>query len=100
MKDKFNSAQKAETFDFIISEYFKNGSGALGKGDIDLIFYHALTQYSNLNESHKTDYELSKMLQITQARVRSLKIKQDLNMPLWTNRPFRKYFWKKHSLQD
>jgi len=78
MKDKFTSNKKAEAFDFIISEYFKNGFGALGKGDIDLIFYHALTQYGNLDETQKTDYELSKMLQITQARVRSLKIKQGL----------------------
>ncbi len=63
MKDKFNSAKKVEAFDFIImNEYFKNGFGALGKGDIDLIFYHALTQYGNINESHKTDYERSKML--------------------------------------
>lgn len=78
MKEKFNNDKKAQAFDFIISEYFKNGFGALGKGDIDLIFYHALTQFGNLNEHQKTDYELSKMLQITQSRVRSLKVKQGL----------------------
>ncbi|MEI6678770.1 MAG: hypothetical protein WCL21_09195 [Mariniphaga sp.] len=76
MKENFEDRDKIEAFNFIIDEYFSHGFGTLTKGDIEVIFFSALNKYSNI--TLKGDYELSKLLKITQARVRNLKIKDGL----------------------
>lgn len=59
--------------DFILSNYLKSGFGTLNKSEIDLIFFSALFQFADAENS--SDYALSKHLHITQQRVRNLKEK-------------------------
>jgi hypothetical protein len=66
--------EKALTF--VCDEYFKNGFGSLSKTDIDLIFFTLVMRHCHKQDA--SDYTLSKLLQITQGRVRSLKVKMGL----------------------
>lgn len=76
MKLSFNPESKAAGFDFLIAGYFQAGFGSLTKSDIDLLFFALINKYANLED--KSDYALSKLLQISQSRVRNLKIKNGL----------------------
>jgi hypothetical protein len=76
MKEKFDDSNKSCAFDFIIEEYFKLGFGTLNKSEIDLLFFSALLKYGDIVDT--SDYSLSKLLQITQSRVRNLKVKNGL----------------------
>ena len=76
MKEKFSKENKIKAFDFILEEYFKQGFGSMTKGDIDLLFFSAINKYSSLKD--KSDYSLSKILKITQTRIRNLKVKEGL----------------------
>ncbi len=76
MKEKFIASKKSNAFDFIIEEYFKLGFGTLNKSEIDLLFFSALLKYGDISDN--SDYALSKLLQITQSRVRNLKVKDGL----------------------
>lgn len=76
MKELFDQENKILAFDFMLEEYFKAGFGTLGKSDLDLLFFSTLLKYARIND--ESDYALSKMLQITQRRVRNLKVKNCL----------------------
>ncbi len=73
---------KNEALDFIMSNCFKSGFGALSKTDIDLILFTAILKYSDDNK--KSDFELSKYLQITQQRIRNLREKASVKYPTLT----------------
>ena len=70
---------KNEALDFIMSNCFKSGFGALSKTDIDLILFTAILKYSDDNK--KSDFELCKYLQITQQRIRNLREKASVKYP-------------------
>ena len=72
----FDQEGKIKAFDFLFQEYFKAGFGTLSKSDIDLLFFSVLLAYGKIEDD--SDYSLSKSLQITQSRVRNLKIKNGL----------------------
>jgi hypothetical protein len=76
MKELFDQQSKVLAFDFMLEEYFKAGFGTLGKSDLDLLFFSTLLKYARIED--KSDYALSKTLEITQTRVRNLKIKNCL----------------------
>lgn len=65
--------KEKEAIEFLFSNCFKSGFGTLSKSEIDLILFTTILKYSS--HSNKTDYSLSKYLQITQNRIRSLKEK-------------------------
>lgn len=69
--------KKAIVLEFILEEYAKAGFCTLSKSDIDLIIFSALWQFSN-QLKEKSDYQISKKLQITQSKVRNLKEKMAL----------------------
>ncbi|MBD3383984.1 hypothetical protein GF407_03570 [candidate division KSB1 bacterium] len=76
MKERFIEKNKEDAFDFIIEEYFKAGFGTLNKSEVDLLFFSALMKYGELEDT--SDYAMSKLLQITQTRVRNFKVKDGL----------------------
>jgi hypothetical protein len=59
--------------DFITHYLFKQGFGVLSKSEIDLLLFASILKFDNT--LGKSDYELSKYFQISQARIRSLKEK-------------------------
>lgn len=86
-----NNQETALTF--IMDEYFKAGFGALNKSDIDLIFFTVLEFYGN--NSPKSDYSYSKLLGITQQRVRNFKEKSYLKFgTLKKNQYDEEQIWK------
>ena len=76
MVEHFTDKEKVLAFDFILEEYFKSGFASLSKSDIDLLFFTSLMKFGKIK--NKSDYDLSKLLRITQSRVRNLKIKNAL----------------------
>jgi hypothetical protein len=76
MKELFDQQSKVLAFDFMLEEYFKAGFGTLGKSDLDLLIFSTLLKYARIDDI--SDYALSKTLEITQTRVRNLKIKNCL----------------------
>ena len=71
-----SEGSEKEALKFIFSNCFKSGFGTLSKTEIDLILFCAVWQFSSLDD--KSDYSLSKYLQITQQRVRNLKEKSSV----------------------
>ncbi|MEX2410036.1 MAG: hypothetical protein WD607_01475 [Candidatus Paceibacterota bacterium] len=76
MKENYKKENKIKAFNFILDEYYMHGFGTMTKSDLDLLFFTVLNKYSKIED--KSDYALSKILKITQARVRNLKIKDGL----------------------
>lgn len=93
MKEIFIASKKSSAFDFIIGEYFKLGFGSLNKSEIDLIFFSALLKYGDIGDT--SDYALSKLLKITQSRVRNLKVKNGLKYASIDKSSIEKFFLEK-----
>lgn len=76
---------KATAFDKIAQEYYAGNFGRMQKSDFEtLLFSIYLDQIFNLSKDDPfsyNDYELSKSLGISQSKVRTLKIKKELQYP-------------------
>ena len=80
-----DDASKANAFDKIAQEYYVGNFGRMQKSDFEtLLFSIYLEQILNSSKgspfSH-SDYEFSKSLGISQSRVRTLRIKKELQYP-------------------
>ena len=77
--------EKAEAFDKIASRYYFCNFGTTQKTDLDLLlFSEYLDRIQNQEDADPrsySDYTLSKYLGITQARIRSLKVRKELVYP-------------------
>lgn len=84
---------KAHCFDELASLFFDKNFSATSKSDIELLMFHFLME--RMISMHQTDgildyiacsdYNLSKILGITETRVRNLKIKKELAYPVKYN---------------
>lgn len=70
---KVVEGKEREFVDFITHYLFKQGFGVLSKSEIDLLFFASIIKFDDT--LGKSDYELSKYFQISQARIRALKEK-------------------------
>jgi hypothetical protein len=70
---KVVEGKETEFVDFITHYLFKQGFGVLSKSEIDLLFFASILKFDDT--LGKSDYELSKYFQISQARIRALKEK-------------------------
>ena len=70
---KVNEGKEVEFSNFLTTNLFKQGFGILSKSEIDLILFAAILRTDD--SINRSDYQLSKFLQISQARVRALKEK-------------------------
>jgi len=68
--------KRGEALSFILENYFKAGFGSLSKSDVDLIFFTAVIRFGEHKDD--SDYYYSKLLGITQQRVRNFKEKSYL----------------------
>ena len=90
--------EKAEMFDKLAMHFYRQNFGTFSKGDTELLMFNFLLEneirsHSDgavLNYNAVSDYKLSKILGITQQKVRNLKIKKQLIYPI-------EFDWK-HSL--
>ncbi len=82
----FSTEEKCNAFDRIADEYFQKNFGNMTKQDIELLLFDILLKNligtSPLIDYNKySNYKLSKLLGITEARVNNLKIKRELKYP-------------------
>lgn len=84
---------KAEAFDKIAQNYYNGNFGTMQKSDIDVlmfsIYWDKILEKSEEDWDTYSDYELSKVLGITQAKVSNLKVKKQLRYP------YLGFDWKK-----
>ena len=66
---KVNEGKEVEFSNFLTTNLFKQGFGVLSKSEIDLILFAAILRTDD--SINRSDYQLSKFLQISQARVRA-----------------------------
>lgn len=82
-----DSESKAEAFDLIAQNYYFGNFGTMQKSDFDVLMFSIyLERILDRSEKGKiqkeySDYELSKLLGITQSRIRTLKVKKELKYP-------------------
>ncbi|MUK32182.1 hypothetical protein GNP44_19145 [Aliivibrio fischeri] len=71
-----NIENKDSFVDLFLEHYLDRGFGSLSKSEIDTLVMHLLMEHSDLK--FKSNYELSLDLQITEARIKSIKHKAKL----------------------
>ncbi len=87
--------EKAEMFDILAEHFYCQNFGSFSKSDIELLMFHFLlekeiktnTNGAVLNYYAVSDYKLSKILGITQQKIKNLKIRKQLIYPI-------KFDWK------
>lgn len=92
-----SDTDKAEAFDEIAKQYYYGNFGRMQKTDFEtLLFSLYLERILNISEEDihtYSDYTLSKLLGITQAKVSNLKVKKELQYP------YEGFDWKKSFLR-
>ena len=71
----FSAQEKEAAFDAISSCFYEQNFSTLGKADFELLMFHILLQHLQTSNQPTDDYSISKLLGITQQRIRNLKIK-------------------------
>lgn len=89
--DDFTLDEKIKAFDEIADRFYKSNFGQASKADFELLMFSILLKKIVSDNSNRdgiidfnkcSDYQLSKILGITQQRVRNLKIKSQLVYPI------------------
>ena len=83
-----DDSSKAKAFDKIAAEYYAGNFGQMLKSDFETILFSIYIEQCLNLEVPYDDYILSRELGITQSRIRSLKIKKELQYP------YEKFDWK------
>ena len=83
-KDKFASE--------FINRYATRGFGAMNKNDFEVLIFDLLKKYGNLKE--KSNYEISRALQIPETKVRRLAYESDLKYSQLTEENISVAFFK------
>ena len=77
----FNTEEKAKAFDRIAERFYKRNFSTLSKTDMDtLMFDIYIEQLLDKGLPHD-DYNMSKALGISQSRIRTLKVRKELQYP-------------------
>ncbi len=93
-KDLFpDDSSKAKAFDQIAAEYYAGNFGQMLKSDFETMLFSIYIEQCLNFEVPYDDYRLSRELGITQSRIRSLKIKKELQYP------YDKFEWKEAFIQ-
>ena len=97
MFELYSEEKKAKLFDEITGHFFNRNFGSMSKSDYETLLFRIVLDYLREKESGRcSDYQMSKILGISQSRIRNLKIKAELVYP-------RKGFdedWKKAFTAD
>ena len=91
-EELFSLEDKAKAFDMLAQNYYFGNFGTMQKSDFDLlmfsIYLERILEKSEDEIETFSDYELSKLLGITQSRVSTLKVKKQLRYP------YKNFDWK------
>lgn len=88
-----DDSSKAKAFDKIAAEYYAGNFGRMLKSDFETMLFSIYIEQCLNFEVPYDDYLLSRELGITQSRIRSLKIKKELQYP------YEKFDWEKAFIQ-
>ena len=81
MQSTFKDKEKIALFDKIEKLYFDKNFGSTSKADLEILLFSVYIEHCIDNGEPYDDYTLSKVLGITQTRIRSLKEKKELKYP-------------------
>ena len=87
---EFTEQEKAKAFDNIAAHYYKGNFGSLSKSDLDVLLFTILIDHCRQDDLRTDDYTLSKLLGVTQSRIRTFKQKSQLQYP--TEMSWQSYF--------
>lgn len=73
-----SDSEKIEAFDRISECFLQQNFGSVGKSDLELMFFSIVIEHLLKHDLPHDDYSISKLLGITQQRVRNLKVKNQL----------------------
>ncbi len=76
--NNFTQPEKIAAFDQIAPYFFEQNFATFGKSDFELLMFHIFLEHLKTTDKPSDDYSISKILGITQQRVRSLKIRRCL----------------------
>ena len=80
-QDQWTTEEKARCFDTIAEMYYNRNFGKLSKADFEVLMFSILLEHCRGNNLDESDYALAVQLGITESRVRSLKVKKELQYP-------------------
>lgn len=81
MSSVFSEEEKQSAFDRIASRYYNRNFGMMSKTDFETLLFDIYIEHLLCNKLNFDDYSISKALGISQSKVRSLKIKKELQYP-------------------
>ena len=81
MNIDFTNDEIISAFNQISDRYFNRNFGMMSKADFETLLFHIYIEHLLNNNLNFDDYSISKDLGISQAKVRSLKIKKELQYP-------------------
>lgn len=77
----FTTIEKATAFDRVADRYFKGNFGSMSKADLEVLLFTIFLEHCRNTGLRSDDYTLSKLLGITQSRIRSFKQRSQLQYP-------------------
>ena len=77
----FDATEKARAFDQIAQRYYDRNFGTMSKTDFETLLFHIYMEHLLSHGEPYDDYAVSKALGITQSKVRSLKLRRELQYP-------------------
>ena len=84
----FSKEEKAAAFDQIADQYYLGNFGRMSKTDFETLLFSIYIERCLEKKQPYGDYQLSRDLGITQSKVRSLKIRKELQYP------YKEFDWK------
>lgn len=79
--DLFSNEEKIKAFDMISMKYFERNFGTMTKADFETVLFSIFLEHLIEGGEAYDDYQVSKVLGITQSKVRTLKMKKELQYP-------------------
>lgn len=77
----FSGPEMEQAFHMISSRYFKRNFGTMTKADFETLLFSIYIEHLLENNQPFDDYTMSKALGITQSKVRTLKLRKELQYP-------------------
>ena len=84
----FSKEEKAAAFDQIADQYYLGNFGRMSKTDFETLLFSIYIERCLEKKQPFDDYKLSRDLGITQGKVRSLKVRKELQYP------YKEFDWK------
>ena len=77
----FDEQMKLQAFDLIAQKFFEHNFGRTSKADLEVLMFKIYLDNCNAQNTATDDFTLATALGITEAKVRNLKVKKELQYP-------------------